>query len=150
MAEQTSKQGRWKLWALGASVVLNLLLGGMLAGVALRNAPDASLLRAVIGALPAPARHDMRIASRDAWRGSRGHAETGRARAEILAALRADRFDEASFRTGLQMSRQRLVRMSERLEQQLVTQLAKLDADTRRDVAARLEKRTFRDMRDAR
>lgn len=141
------KPGRWKTWALAASVVLNLVLVGMLGGIMLRGGPDGGLIRAAIAALPDDARRALRRDSREAWRGAGDHAGAGSARAELLAALRAEQFDADGFRTGLGAARMRLIGMSERLEDRLVMQLAKLDAEARRAVADRLERRTSRHAR---
>lgn len=142
MTETTQKSGRWKTWALAGSVGLNLALVGMLGGVVLRGGPDGSLMRTAIGALPDDARRDMRRDSREAFRGARGHNDLRAARADLLAALRAETFDEARFRGGLDVAQARLLQMGDQLEGQLVTRLSGLDRDARADVADRLDKRT--------
>lgn len=136
--------GRWKTWALVGSVTLNLVLAGMLGGLMLRGAPDGSLMRATIGALPEDARRDMRREGREAFRGSRGHAELRAARADLLEALRAEAFDADRFRAGLDVAQLRLLEIGDRLEGQLVTRLEGLDRPSRLEVAERLEKRTTR------
>jgi uncharacterized membrane protein len=147
MNEIAKKPRRWPLWALAVSIMLNLVMVGMLGGIMLRGGPDAGLIRAAIAALPDDARRALRRDSREAWRGPGAHAGTGNARAELLAALRAEEFDANGFRAGLGAARLRLIGMSERLEDRLVAELATLDADARRLVADRLERRTSRQSR---
>lgn len=144
MTETRKKTGRWKTWALVGSVTLNLVLVGMLGGVVLRGGPDGSLMRATISALPGDARRDMRREGREAFRGTRGRGDLRAARADMLAALRAEAFDEAAFRAGLDVARGRLLEIGDRLEGQLVTRLEGLDYPARLEVADRLEKRTAR------
>ncbi|MCC1481004.1 periplasmic heavy metal sensor [Roseibaca sp. Y0-43] len=144
MTEAAKKPGRWKTWALVGSVTLNLVMVGMIGGMVLRGTPDGSLMRAAIGALPDDARRDMRRDGREAFRGSRGHAELRAARADLLEALRAETFDADRFRAGLDVAQARLLDMGDRLEGQLVTRLERLDHPARLEVADRLESRTER------
>ena len=144
MNDTTQKPGRWKTWALVGSVTLNLVLVGMLGGVMLRGGPDGSLMRAAISALPDDARRDMRREGREAFRSSRGHAGLRDARAELLAALRAEAFDEVTFRASLDVAQARLLQMGDRLEGQLISRLSTMDRDARLAVADRLEDRTKR------
>lgn len=126
------------------SVTLNLVLVGMLGGMVLRGGPDGSLMRAAISALPDDARREMRREGREAFRGTRGRGDLRAARADMLAALRAEAFDEAAFRAGLDVARGRLLEIGDRLEGQLVTRLEGLDYLARLEVADRLEKGTAR------
>lgn len=126
------------------SVTLNLVLVGMLGGMILRGGPDGSLMRAAISALPDDARRDMRREGREAFRSARGHAGLQNARADLLAALRAEAFDEAKFRASLDVAQARLLQMGDRLEGQLISRLSAMDRDTRMAVADRLEDRTKR------
>ncbi|MBN2759633.1 MAG: periplasmic heavy metal sensor [Rhodobacteraceae bacterium] len=144
MTETVKKPGRWKTWALVASVTLNLVLVGMVGGVVLRGVPDGSLMRAAIGALPDDARRDMRREGREAFRAARGHADLRAARAELLDALRAESFDADRFRAGLDVAQARLLDMGNRLEGQLLTRLEGLDHAARQEFADRLEERTTR------
>jgi uncharacterized membrane protein len=144
MKDVVKKPGRWKTWALVGSVALNLALVGMIGGMVVRGAPNGSLMRATIGALPDDARRDMRREGREAFRGSRGHDELRGARAELLEALRAETFDADRFRAGLDVAQLRLLNIGDRLEGQLVTRLEGLDHPARQEVADRLEKRTTR------
>ncbi|SUZ32786.1 hypothetical protein ROE7235_02548 [Roseibaca ekhonensis] len=148
MTETRKKTSRWKTWALVGSVTLNLVLVGMLGGVVLRGGPDGSLMRATIGALPDDARRDMRREGREAFRGTRGRGDLRAARADMLAALRAETFDEAAFRAGLDAAQGRLLQIGDRLEGQLVMRLSTLDRAARAEVADRLEQRTERIARD--
>jgi len=136
--------GRWKTWALAGSVLLNLVLVGMLGGVVFRSAPDGSLMRAVIGALPDDARRDMRREGHAAFRGIGGHGELRKARADLLAALRAEAFDEAVFRASMDVAQKRLLQMGDRLEGALLVRVSAMDAAERRAMADRLEKRPGR------
>ncbi|CUX83731.1 MAG: putative integral membrane protein [Roseibaca calidilacus] len=144
MTQTAKAPGRWKTWALVVSVTLNLLLIGMIGGVALRGGPDGSLMRAAISALPDDARRDMHREGHEVFRGARDHAELRAARAELLDALRAERFDTDRFRAGLDVAQMRLLEIGDRLEGALLVRVSGMDAAERRAMADRLEERTAR------
>lgn len=150
MTQADRKPGRWKTWALVGSVALNLVMAGMLGGIVLRGGPDGGLMRAAIGAVPGKARHDLRHAGRAAFRGLHRDADMRKARADLLAALRAEPFDAAVFRAGLDAAQSRLLQVGDRMEAALLAQVAAMDHAERRAMADRLEKRTgrFRGPRD--
>jgi uncharacterized membrane protein len=116
----------------------------MLGGVALRGTPDASLMRATIGALPRDVRREMRRDSREALRVTGDGVALRQARADLLDALRTDPFDAATFRASLDAGQARLLRVSERVQDRLVARLSTMDLPARQAIADRLETRTMR------
>lgn len=150
MTEIAKKTGRWKTWALVGSVALNLVLAGMLGGIVLRGGPDGGLMRAAMGSLPDELRRDMRHEARTAFRSLRRDADTNKARADLLAALRAEPFDAAAFHAGLDAAQTHLVQIGDRMQAALLARVTDMDAAERRAMADRLAHRTERlkDQRD--
>lgn len=144
MTDDTRKPGRWKSWALVGSVTLNLVLVGMIGGVVLRGLPDGTLMRAAIAVLPDDARRAMRHKGREEFRSIGRHGELRKARADLLAALRAEAFDADRFRLGLDAAQARLLQLGDRMEGALLTKLSDMDLAERRAMADRLEERTAR------
>lgn len=105
MTQTQAKKPRriWRI-VLVASLALNLLVVGVVAGVILRagggvGAPDHAPHRGLIyyREMPHAARHDIREAARA---GFRDRAEQRRAqRSRVLSVLRADRFDADALRS---------------------------------------------------
>lgn len=150
MTQVAKKPGRWKTWALVCSIALNLVLAGMLGGIVLRGGPDGGLMRAAMGSLPGELRRELRQEGRAAFRSLRRDPDTRKARADLLAALRAEPFDETAFRAGLDAAQARLVQIGDRMQTALLAHVAAMSAAERRAMADRLAHRTERlkDQRD--
>ena len=106
MSDTTSspRPARWKTWALVASLAINLVVFGAIAGAFLRGAPERykrptsdADFGAIVRALPDKPRGDLR----DHLRGRGGDFKERRQqfaqmRGEMIAVLRADPFDPAA------------------------------------------------------
>lgn len=130
--------------ALTLSLVLNLGLAGMLAGLATRTTRDGSMVMAAISALPDQDRASLRREARDAWRDMRSRAAPHDARAELLAILQADDFDADAFDAALGRGRAHLAEMSAQLRARVVSRVAEMSVQDRRAYAEDLRERLNR------
>jgi uncharacterized membrane protein len=148
--------GRFLRLALIASLALNLLFLGLIAGGAFmgpqrHGAPSAGPdLRALWRALPDESRAEMRAQFRDD-RGTQRHAEREAFRAEMaereaemLALLRAEAFDATAFLNLLDARRRMMDLRAEDAQSIFVSLLARLDVAERAAVADRYEARRER------
>lgn len=138
-----AKPRRWTLYALIASLAVNLAVLGLVAGLALkgppgRPGPEMGLWR-YAGALPEPYRGDLMRQlreSRDAWRMERDRLSGQR---QILAsALTAQPYDRATVESALALERSMLDGLAVQGAQVLLDQIDRMDAQARADYAARL------------
>ncbi len=145
------RPGRGLRLALIASLALNLLFLGLLAGGLMidpqRHAqtvagPD---LRALWRALPDESRQALRAEFRERA-GERERPDRGARRerlseseAELLALLRAESFDAAAFSALLESRRKAMTERAEAAQSLFVARLAALDAAERAAVADRYE-----------
>lgn len=149
------KPGRGLRIALVASLALNLLVLGVLAGGTMRMArlePAAMLpgqpdLRALWQALPGPARSDLRAMGRErgfpgehAPRPSREEraARAAEMNARILAALQAEPFDAAVFVQLMDGDREALEQRREAAHEAFAAEVANLGPAERAAMADRL------------
>ncbi len=141
---------RWLRWALVVSVALNLAVAGVVAGGMIRaNRIDAQAggpdtMRLLWRSLPDEVRSDLRDrrmdrAPRDARAERRERDEALHSR--MLMLLRDDPFDSSAFIALLNEDGQRRAMRLEQAHTALARRLARLDADTRADIAERLERR---------
>ncbi len=134
----------WIKIALTLSLVLNLGLVGMLAGLATRTMRDGSVVTAAIAALPDKDRSALRREARENFRALRGHAASADARKQLLATLTADEFDAAAFETALAAGRTHLAEMTERMQTRITARVAAMSVEERRAYAAELSDRLER------
>jgi uncharacterized membrane protein len=134
----------WIKVALTLSLVLNLGLVGMLAGLATRTMRDGSVVTAAIAALPDKDRSALRREARETFRALRGHAASADARKQLLATLTADEFDAAAFETALAAGRTHLAEMTERMQTRITARVAAMSVEERRVYAAELGERLER------
>lgn len=147
------KPGRGLRIALVASVMLNLLVLGVLAGGAMRAAhfdpqlPGQPDVRALWRALPSGARSELRAMGREQGfpgeHGPRPSREERNARAaamnaRILAALRAEPFDAEAFVTLMHGDRDALQRRLDAAHEAFAAEIAGLSPAERAAMAARL------------
>jgi uncharacterized membrane protein len=137
------KPRRWPIYALIASLAVNLAVIGLVAGLALkgppeRPGPEMGLWR-YAGALPEPYRGDMMRQlrdSRDAWRMERDRLAGQR---QILArALTAEPYDRATVESALALERSLLDGLAMQGTQALLGQIDRMNAQDRADYAERL------------
>ena len=149
------RTGRGLRLALIASLALNLLFVGLIAGGAMTAAqrpagpgygPD---LRALWRALPEDSQQALRARFRDT--GETPHldrderrAQAAAQEAELLALLRAETFDAEAFATLLEARREAMARRSDAARALLVDKLAALNAADRAAIAERYENRRGR------
>ncbi|WP_209426587.1 periplasmic heavy metal sensor [Pararhodobacter sp. SW119] len=150
------RSGRFLRLALIASLALNLLFLGLIAGSAFmgpqhRGAPSAGPdLRALWRALPDKSREEMRAQFREG-RGTQRpadreafHAEMAEREAEMLALLRAEEFDATAFVDLLDARRRMMDLRAEDAQSVFVSLLATLNPAERAAVADRYEARRER------
>jgi uncharacterized membrane protein len=149
------RPGRGLRLALIASLALNLLFLGLIAGGAMtaaHRAPASHIgpdLRALWRALP----DDTRQALRERFRDEAGEPRTDRGErrarmaereAELLALLRAEVFDAAAFSSLLESQREGVAMRSEMAQSLLVERLAQFTRAERAALAERYESRRAR------
>lgn len=153
-AENTRKSGRGIRILLFASLALNLLIIGTVAGALLSGGPRGpdprrsaeGAMFPLIRALPSESRDGLRDRYRETSR-SYGDRKTERAaqRTEILALLRADPFDATAFATYLDTQFARARERGVAGRSALVEQIEALSASERQAYADRLEDYLSRD-----
>ncbi|MCC5969790.1 MAG: periplasmic heavy metal sensor [Pararhodobacter sp.] len=144
-----ARRGRLMRIVLVASLALNLLVLGVLAGGMwkagqMQRAGSPSDLRALWQALPEASRRDMRPADAQGPEGRAAQREERRAQAaarqaEMLSLLRAPEFDADAFGTLLETEHSERSERIARASQAFVARVAELDAAERATVADRLE-----------
>lgn len=145
-------RGGWWRLVLVASLALNLLLLGLLAGGALQAwqtpaQPALAEMRALWQVLPAETRRSLRsdFQRRDGAERGIGQARQGAAMAPALPALlRAEPFDDAALASAMQAARTQRAERALRAEQALARHLAALPAEERAAIADKLEERLER------
>ncbi|MGG7567949.1 periplasmic heavy metal sensor [Rhodovulum sp. DZ06] len=147
------RRRRWVGWALAASLCLNLLLLGGMAGAFLRHGPpgaspaaglDAFTLHRMMHRLP----DEQRDAARDLFRAHRPDFDALRprwreTRAAVAAALGAEPFDPEALRDALRAARQAEVEGKGLLDQAMVEFAAGLPAETRAELVEELGRRRW-------
>ena len=144
----------WLRLALLASLAINLLLIGMLAGGALRSwqapaQPAMAEIRALWQVLPPETRRALRQEFRGQHRrvdgaGQGARAQRGNTPPSLPMHLRADPFDMGAFTTALDDARAERGERARRAEQALARHLAALPANERAALADALEERLTR------
>ncbi len=134
----------WIKIALTASLVLNLGLAGMLAGLATRSARDGSVVGAAISALPEQDRRSLRREAREAWRDMRARGAPHDARRDLMTILQAEDFDAAAFDTALGQGRMHLAEMGAQMRASVVERVSQMSVQERRAYADDLQKRLNR------
>lgn len=138
---------RWLRWLLAASLALNLLVLGLVVGDALRDGRPGGGLRPTEMALGPFARaladEDRRAILSD-LRGRPelaplGRGERGAAFAGILAAVRAEPFDEARLRAAMAEQSERVEAAQRAVQDAVAARLASLPPQERAAFADRLE-----------
>jgi len=140
--------------ALVASLMVNVLVIGVLAGGALRMhrseppSPGLPDIRALWRAMPDDARRSLRQMAREqGFPGDHGprqsreerRAQAAATNARLLAVLRADPFDAEAFAQILQGDREAMERRLDAAHAAFARQLESLDSAARRAMADRLE-----------
>ncbi|TVP72895.1 MAG: periplasmic heavy metal sensor [Rhodobacteraceae bacterium] len=129
----------WLKAALVVSVLLNLAGFAMLGAIATRAGEPGSVLRAAVSALPGETRRDLRRDTRAIWRDARLHGGGMSSQRDIIAALRAEEFDEALFSAALTQAQAHLVQIGTQMHQQLIAQVSTLSPEARQAYADALE-----------
>lgn len=150
MTETGAPRRRWTRWALIASLALNLLFVGLVAGAVLRGPPDRGVggpgLWRYAHALPDHHRRDLVRTvrrSRDDWGGQR--AALRDARDALAEALRADPFEITAVAAVLAEEQRLAGQLAERGNALLLEQIARMSAEDRaRYAEAILRRHTHR------
>ena len=141
---------RWMAWALGASLAANLVVAGALVGAALsgpsarggpRGAPTAGgavELSGLVRALAPAERIALRRALVADGAVGAGRAAMGAARAEVVAALRAEPFDPARLEAALEGVRARRDALGARGAAALAAVAARMGPEARAAYADRV------------
>ncbi|MCH8465287.1 MAG: periplasmic heavy metal sensor [Roseinatronobacter sp.] len=142
MEQTRRKRFPWLKLALVLSVVLNFLAIGVIWGMASRAGPSGALLRASVAALPAPERRALRRESGEIWRAARHEEQSAAAaRSQMIAALQAEEFDPAAFSSALRQGQERLLRISNKMHDQLLNTVSAMTVQERRAYAQALQER---------
>lgn len=139
---------RWLRWLLAASLALNLLVLGLVAGEALRHGPPAGGPRPTelaLGPLARALEEGDRRAILEDLRGRPeldplGRRERGQAFADILAAVRAEPFDEGRLREAMARQSARVEAAQQATQDAVVARLSALTPREREAFADRLER----------
>lgn len=139
---------RWLRWLLAASLALNLLVGGLVLGEALRGGPPGKgphPTEIALGPLARALEEGDRRAILDSLRGRPeldplGRRERGAAFGDILAAVRADPFDEAGLRAAMGRQAARVEAAQRATQEAVVARIAALTPEERAAFADRLER----------
>jgi uncharacterized membrane protein len=147
-----TRLGGWR-WLLIPSLLLNLLVLGLVIGIAVRGGPgggpwrDLDLgLGPVAQALSPEDRRAIRSALFTGDQPIRADRDQRRAEREAMAAaLMTEPFDPAAFRAALSAPRARLSQLTERVETALIDRLTAMSAEERRAFAQRVIQALSRD-----
>lgn len=139
-----SKLPLWIKIALTVSLVLNLGLVGMLAGLATRSVRSEPALTAAIAALPERDRRELRREARDGFQAMREQSSVKDAREALFTALTAEQFDPAAFEQALGRGRGNIAAVSADLRAKVVARVMAMTLNERRAYAAELSKRLDR------
>ena len=156
MAENTTSSGKWQKRVLVASLALNLLVIGAVAGLAISGGTKGppSRFDLTAGPITRAMEGDRRDRVRDALRDSDAFRPATRAqmRADmevLLETLRAETFDADGFRDALSRQRSRLRAGQEAALNAVTVEIADMSLQERSAFADRLE-RYLRDRSGAR
>lgn len=139
--------------ALFVSVAANILLVGVIGGAALSNARHervatqnavarAPNVRAVLEALPAERRAEIRGKVVAAWReGREARQEARRARVAVYEIANADAYDAAAVKAGFARVRAADAKVAAQLQDMVADAMAGLTVEERRMVLRRLAQR---------
>lgn len=137
---------KWQKIVLVASLALNLLVVGIVAGAALKGGGSGGQQRfdLTVGPLTRAMEGNHREAVRDALRESGAFARNGRTAmradmAAMLATLRAVEFDQAAFRDALMRQRARLQSGQNAVLDAVASQIEDMSFEERAAFANRLE-----------
>ncbi|NBD30591.1 MAG: periplasmic heavy metal sensor [Alphaproteobacteria bacterium] len=141
------REGRWRRWLLVVSLGLNLLVVGLVIGAVLRGGPHggpAGRIDLTVGpllrALEAEDRRSIRAGLREAQPFDRGaRAAMRRDMGDMLAVLRAERFDADRMRGIMQRQYDRLQSVQGAVADQFVVHVAAMPRADRLALAARFE-----------
>jgi len=146
MSEQNNSTGRWQRRLLVASLALNLIILGAIAGLALSGGPKDGPPRFDLTAGPVTRAMDddrrdrVREALRDSGAFRPGNRAQIRADMEtLLTSLRAETFDEESFRAALSRQRARLQDGQETVLDAVTNEISDMSLEERSAFADRLE-----------
>lgn len=142
--DTASKTRSWVKIALVVSLLLNLAFVGMIGSIVTRAGPDGSALRAAFSALPREDRRGLRRQTRDIWQTTRLARYNPSAGQDMIAALRADEFDQDAFARAVAQTQENLVRVGERMQATLIEHVTKMDHAERIAYADALEERLRR------
>lgn len=121
----------WLKLALTVSLVLNLALVGLLAGLINRVGHSGSALRSAVAALPVEDRRALRRETGQIWREARHGQQRAQTSARLVDALRADEFDADAFAEGLREAQQRLLQISDDMHDRLVARVSRMSLEER-------------------
>ncbi|MCW1951168.1 MAG: periplasmic heavy metal sensor [Octadecabacter sp.] len=146
MAEKQKKKGRLQRGLLIASLALNLLVVGVVAGAVFNGGGPGGPQRIdlTVGPLTRAMDGERRDAVRDALRESGAFQRRDRSAIRedmqvLLATLRADVFDEAAFREALSRQRARLQSGQSAVLEAVTAQIEDMGPEERAAFADRLE-----------
>ncbi|WP_439141873.1 periplasmic heavy metal sensor [Pseudooctadecabacter sp.] len=146
MSDTPPKPRNWTKRLLVASLALNLLVAGVLAGAVLSGGPKGGLQRFDLTAGPLTRAMDgpRREALRDALRDSGAFRASDRRniRADmtvLIETVRSDTFDEAAFRAALMRQRDRLQAGQAAVIEAVAAQIQDMSREEREAFADRLE-----------
>jgi len=146
MSEQKTTAGRWQKRLLVGSLALNLIIVGAIAGLALSGGPKGgpSRLDLTAGPITRAMESEQRDNVRHALRDSNVFRPANRAQMRedmqaLLMTLRAETFDEESFRAALNRQRERLQTGQETVLNAVTNEIADMSLEQRTAFADRLE-----------
>ena len=155
MAEPATAKRRWLLWALLASLAVNLATAGLVAGAILRGPPPSTIgpgLSHYARSLPEAYRRDLGATLRESrgdWIGVRRSLQDQRA--AFAAAVTAEPFDPAAVEAALARQSEITDRLAARGADLLVAQISRMSPEERAAYAeAVLEDRRPRSHRQRR
>jgi uncharacterized membrane protein len=135
------KSPLWMKIALTVSVVVNLGLIGMIAGMATGAMRYASATSFAVSALPEEARRDIRRELRDDFRDRRRGPDFGAIRRDLVQSLMADPFDPNAFAAALDAGQARMAEMGAKSRTRLIERVERMTPQERAAYAARLMER---------
>jgi uncharacterized membrane protein len=138
------KSPLWIKIALGASILLNLAMVGVLGGLVSRMGQDGIAMQAAFRALPDAERRALGRDMGEIWRGTRSQVQRGQAHQDLIAALREPDFDAARFARALRRPHDLLAENSLRMQDKLVERVSAMSPEARLAYADALARRAER------
>lgn len=138
------KSPLWVKIVLGASILLNLAMFGVMGGLLSRMGQDGVAMQVAFRALPDAERRALGRDMGEIWRGTRVQALRGQAHQDMIAALREPNFDADRFARALRRPHDLLAENSLRMQDKLVERVSEMPPEARLAYADALARRAER------